>query len=324
MISPDLAIIPQNLKKIEIDNLFLGTVTDYSMQVQQVLLSMKESLPYVFSKMPLLEEFQFTNFPWSRSFLRRCLQALKNSPRLKILKFMELYWDVTLPIIQDVANLSPLLENVTLECDGMMKLDDGERNDNCQPFDAVSSPSALALFFLPLLNLIRAPQIKLAQTLSPLRNIHTLSINYAIEPTTPAIIAALSPPPTDPCWYVFRVIEHLRDKDLEAFNNVRSEYLAIVSDVVRAFAARFPKLDYLNLAVWESAQCLDGNEIALLRVDTEGEGRKCIGWKQVLPMRGMGKLDVRLDERYMEVAGDGVGRGKDVHLDGSVELVIGT
>lgn len=54
---------------------------------------------------------------------------------------MELYWDVNLPIIQDVASLSPLLENVTLECDGMMRLDDEERNDGYQPFDAVSSPS---------------------------------------------------------------------------------------------------------------------------------------------------------------------------------------
>lgn len=145
LISPDLAIIPQNLKKIEIDHLFLSTETDYSMQAQQGLLNMKESLPYVFSKMPLLEEFQFTNFPWSRSFLRRCLQALRNSPRLKVLRFMELYWDVTLPIIQDVASLSPLLENVTLECDGMMRLDDEERNDGYQPFDAVSLPT----FFHP-------------------------------------------------------------------------------------------------------------------------------------------------------------------------------
>lgn len=273
---------------------------------------MKESLPYVFSKMPLLEEFQFTNFPWSRSFLRRCLQALRNSPRLKILRFMELYWDITLPIIQDVASLSPLLENVTLECDGMMRLDHEERNDGYQPFDAVSSPS---FFSCPSLKSACPPQIKLAQTLSPLRNIRTLSINYAIEPTTPAIIAALSPLPINPRRYLVRVLEHLRDKDLEAFNNVRSEYLAVVSDVVRALATRFPKLDYLNLAVWESAQCLDGNEIALLRVGTEEEGRKCIGWKQVLPMRGMGKLDVRLDGGYMDVAGDGNGNGsrdKDV------------
>lgn len=164
------------------------------------------------------------------------------------------------------------------------------------------------------------PKVKLAQTLSPLRNIRTLSINYAIEPTTPAIIAALSPLPINPRRYLVRVLEHLRDKDLEAFNNVRSEYLAVVSDVVRAFATRFPKLDYLNLAVWESAQCLDGNEIALLRVGTEGEGRKCIGWKQVLPMRGMGKLDVRLDGGYMEVVeDDNKGRDEDMHVDGGVD-----
>lgn len=158
-------------------------------------------------------------------------------------------------------------------------------------------------------------KIKLAQTLSPLRNIRTLSINYAIEPTTPAIIAALSPLPINPRRYLVRVLEHLRDKDIEAFNKVRSEYLAVVSDVVRAFATRFTKLDYLNLAVWESAQCLDGNEIALLRV---GEERKCIGWKQVLPMRGMGKLDVRLDGGYMEVDGNKP-RVEDMHVDGGVD-----
>lgn len=78
------------------------------------------------------------------------------------------------------------------------------------------------------------------------------------------------------------------------FSDVRDEYLAVVSDAVRAFATKFLKLDYLNLGVWESSQCLDGNEIALLRVG-ERE-RKCIGWKQALSSRGIGKLNVRFDE----------------------------
>lgn len=67
------------------------------------------------------------------------------------------------------------------------------------------------------------------------------------------------------------------------------------------FATKFPDMDYLNLAVWESPQCLYGSEIMLLRAGGERGGRKCIGWKQELPTRGMGKLDVRLDE---EVPGE--------------------
>lgn len=50
---------------------------------------------------------------------------------------MELYWDVTLPIIQDVARLSPLLEKVTLECDGVVRADDEDKNDDYEPFDVV-------------------------------------------------------------------------------------------------------------------------------------------------------------------------------------------
>lgn len=87
------------------------------------------------------------------------------------------------------------------------------------------------------------------------------------------------------------------------FNKVRNEYPIVVSGAVQAFAQMFPKLDYLNLAVWESAQFLDGNEITLLRVSgSGGKERKCIGWKQEL--RGIGKLDVRLD---MSTGGEGGG-----------------
>lgn len=67
-----------------------------------------------------------------------CLQALRNSPRLKILKFMELYWDVSLPIIQDIAMLSSRLEKVIFECDGMMRVGDEDKDDDCEPFDVVS------------------------------------------------------------------------------------------------------------------------------------------------------------------------------------------
>lgn len=137
--------MPQTLKRIEIDQLFLGMEADHNGEIQEGLVNMKESLPYVFSRMSVLEELQFRNFPWSRNFLRRCLQALRNSSRLKTLRFLELYWEVTLPVLKDLARLSPMLENVTLECDGI-RLYDEDRNDGYEPFDVVSS---LYHFFHP-------------------------------------------------------------------------------------------------------------------------------------------------------------------------------
>lgn len=270
--NPEFAIMPQNLRRLEIDQPFMGTQTDYNLDPQEGHMNMKRSLPQVLSMMPLLEELQFKNFPWSRNYLRICLQALQNSRRLKILRILELFWEVTLPILRDLAKLSPHLISIALECVGIRVFDE-DRDDDYERFDIAT----------------------LAQTLSPLYNLRELSLNYSIEPITPAIFAALSPFPIDPrLRYLFRVFETLRDSNPKAFEDVRNEYVVVVSDAVAIFSKHFVRMDYLNFAVWESAQFLDGNELSLLRID-EGcdTRRRCIGWKQ--SVRGVGKLDVRLD-----------------------------
>jgi hypothetical protein len=268
--APSLPINPETLTKLSIDHLF---GTDYSEENELSHMSaIRSSLPELFSRMPSLIDLAFRNFSYSRTIFRRCLLGLRNSHHLKSLQFLDLYWNITLLIVEDLSKLSPTLERLVCEFESTIRIFEDDCVSATSPFDVS----------------------KLCSTLSPLQNLRALSLNHTIPASTPAIVRAIYP--DSKLKYFGRLFEKLKKEDLAEFECVRGEYIDVVSDAVKCFGETFEGLEYVGVAVWESCQWVDGNEICILRVsDGIGDGKKgrVVGWRQESPNRHLGKFDIR-------------------------------